>query len=67
MATNYLDIPLIVRAGILTAEEWAEVPPELQQDLEAETADYIRRYGEDWLRKDRERHRADLSLAYGIC
>jgi hypothetical protein len=39
----------------------------LQARLERETSALAAQYGDDFFFKDRERHRADLSLAYGIC
>lgn len=56
-----------VRLGVLTAAEWAAIEPVLQDELEADSLELLAWYGDDFFLKDRARHRADLSLAYGVC
>jgi hypothetical protein len=55
-----------VRLGILTPGEWATVDPALQVQLAADTQALVDEYGEEAVAQDVERHRADLSMAYGI-
>jgi hypothetical protein len=57
----------MVRLGVLTQAEWDAIDPALQAELDAEVRAGVATYGEAFYRDDRERHRADLSLAYGVC
>lgn len=59
--------PQIVRLGVLTRVEFDDLSPQDQVEVEATTADLISRYGLAAIVKDRERHRADIWFAYGIC
>ena len=54
--------PHVVRTGVLTQEEFDDLSPPEQAEIERTTADLIHRYGEDFLRRGRERHRADLRI-----
>ena len=55
-------IPLIVRTGVLSQEEFDELSPTEQAGVERTTADLCLRYGEDFMRRDRERLRYELFL-----
>jgi hypothetical protein len=44
-----------------------DLSPEDQVKIEATTAYLVRRYGAAALESGRERHRADIWLAYGVC
>jgi hypothetical protein len=59
--------PQIVRLGVLTRVEFDDLSPQEQVMVEATTADLVRRYGVAAFENDRERHRADIWLAYGVC
>jgi hypothetical protein len=50
-------IPLIVRTGVLSQEQFDALSPPEQAEVERTTADLCLRYGEDSMRRDRERHR----------
>jgi hypothetical protein len=67
MNTDERPQPDIVRLRILTRKEWDAIDPALQATLETQTRMFIAEYGERFLSKDIERHRSDLSLAYGVC
>ena len=54
--------PVIVATGVMTPEEFDTLTVAEQDQLERTTADMIRRYGEDFLRRGREWHRRDLRL-----
>ena len=54
--------PVIVATGVMTPEEFDTLAVSEQDELERTTADLIRRYGEDFLRRGRELHRHDLRL-----
>jgi hypothetical protein len=58
--------PFIVSSGVLTQQEYEQLPRDLQWTIEQETRRFVDRYGEDTLCEDRERHRADLEFVYGI-
>jgi hypothetical protein len=60
-------VPVIVRLGVLTLTEWTKIEPELRSELESNTEDFLAQYGEQFFTKNIERHRRDLSLAYGVC
>jgi len=60
------DEPLIIAAGVLTEEEFASLKPEERVEVEQCTRDLAQRYGVGSLRRERERHRTDLDLAYGV-
>ena len=55
-------IPLIVRTGVLSQEEFDALSPPEQAEVERTTADLCLRYGEEFMRRGRERHRGDLRL-----
>jgi hypothetical protein len=57
----------IVQLGVLTQVEFDDLSPQDQVIVEATTAYLVRRYGAAALQNDRGRHRADISLAYGVC
>ena len=56
-------ILLIVRTGVLSQEEFDEFSQTEQAEVERTTADLCLRYGEGFMRRDRERHRYELFLA----
>jgi hypothetical protein len=58
--------PFIVSSGVLRLHEYELLPRDLQRTLERETQRFVERYGEDLLRDDPDRHRADLEFVYGI-
>jgi hypothetical protein len=59
--------PQIVRLGVLTRVEFNDLSLQEQVNVEATTADLVRRYGAAVFVNDRERHRADISFVYGVC
>lgn len=59
--------PQIVRLGVLTHVEFDDLNAQEQREVEATTADLVRRYGAAAIVNDRERHRADISFVYGVC
>jgi hypothetical protein len=58
--------PFIVSSGVLTLHEYEQLPSVLRRTIEQETQGFVERYGEDLLRDDPDRHRADLEFVYGI-
>ena len=58
MNTSMPPVPLIVRAGVMSQEEFDALSSTEQDEVERTTADLWMRYGEDFMRRDRERHRA---------
>jgi hypothetical protein len=58
--------PALVRLGILSKNEWYAIEPSLKGRLDSETLAFEAEYGEAFFLKDRDRHRADLWLAYGV-
>jgi len=55
-------IPLIVRTGVLSQEEFDALSPPEQAEVERTTEDLCLRYGEEFMRRGRERHRYELFL-----
>jgi hypothetical protein len=55
-------LPLIVRTGVISLEEFDALSPTEQVEVEQTTADLCLRYGEDFLRRDKERLRYELFL-----
>jgi hypothetical protein len=59
-------VPTMVRLGVLSQAEWNAIEPALRAELEAETEQYLSRYGEGHF-ADVSEHRANLSFLYGVC
>jgi hypothetical protein len=53
-------VPLIVRTGVMSQEEFDALSSTEQEEVERTTAEFCRQYGDGFLRRDRERHRDDL-------
>jgi hypothetical protein len=60
--TRSIPVPLIVRTGVMSQEEFDALSSAEQDEVERTAADLCLRYGEDSMRRDRERHRDDLRL-----
>ena len=63
MDTPIRPVPLIVHTGVLSQEEFDALSPTEQAEIEKTTADLCLRYGEEFMRRGRERHRYELFLA----
>ena len=58
--------PVLIRTGILTHADYDTLDPETRRTIETTTARLVVRYGEAWLRAERERLRDELSFFYGV-
>jgi hypothetical protein len=64
--TEKLHVPVIVSTGVLTQADYDALDPETRRTVDTTTARLVTRYGEAWLRTERERLRGELSFFYGI-
>jgi hypothetical protein len=60
------DAPLTVSLGVLTQAEYDQLSADLQADLDLSTRELQARYGSEWLTKERDRLREELSFFYGV-
>lgn len=58
--------PIGAQLGVLTEVELALLTPEQQLELDQTMVRLIGRYGEEAVRRERDRHRRELRLAYGF-
>lgn len=57
--------PITVSTGVLTQDEFEQLSLPDQESVERSTLSLLSRYGPEWLTRERERLRDELSFAYG--